>query len=96
MFYYFITYILKGKIMATRVSKTMTDLDNLRERINVVLGKNYTLDGAYGGYRLWDDELGKDPIQSGFVTKTVLYGQMYAFVNGAIEMKEILKEQGKC
>ena len=77
--------------MAIRVSKTERKLNNLLARINTIMGKNYSLDGAFGGWRVWSDSEGKDPLSSGYLSKAELYRQMYAFLNGAIEMKAILK-----
>ena len=50
--------------------------------LNREFGTSYQLDGAYGGWRLWDDATGSDPIGSGFVTKTTLVQLVWAFQRG--------------
>lgn len=50
--------------------------------LNRTTGKSFTLDSAYGGWKVWDDAAGRDPIETGFVSKSQLVKAIWVFIAG--------------
>lgn len=73
---------------------TIKELDNLVDRLNSVAetqNEHYALDGAYGGWKLVKKDVNggtREVTHSGYTTKSQLYREIQAFLNGYCTAKE--------
>lgn len=69
---------------------TMNNVAALLIKVCEESGNPYIVEGASGGYRLTDAQGSRDILNTGYVSKSVLYDCMWSFLQGIRVGKEVV------